>query len=58
MTEFLEDMDAVFDTDSRDSIKPTKGGMNTDGYIVHKSEQPFPMTIIANIVDFSIDETR
>lgn len=58
MTEFLEDMGAVFDKDSRDVIKPVKGGMATEGYVVHKSELPSPMTIIANIVDFSLDETR
>jgi len=58
MTEFLQDMNAVFDTDSRDVKRPADGGMNTDGYVVHKSEKPFPMTIISNVVELTIEETR
>jgi len=58
MTEFLSDMGATFDTDSRDAVIPVKGGMAVDGYTTIKSEDPYPMTIISAVVEFSIDETR
>lgn len=58
MTEFLSDLHPVFDDDSRDAIIPVDGGFSTDAYITVKSDDPSPMTIIATVVEFSIDEKR
>jgi len=58
MTEFLTDLNTVFDTDSRDTNIPVEGGNSTDAFTVIRSDQPFPMTVIASVVEFSIEETR
>ena len=58
MTEYMEDLNAVFDTDSRDISSSVKGGVSTDGYTTIKSEEPSPMTIIAAIVEFTVEEQR
>jgi hypothetical protein len=58
MTEFLEDLEAVYDKDSRDIVSSVGGGVSTDAYTTIKSEVPSPMSIIATIVEFSIEEQR
>ena len=56
--EFLSDMNAVFDTDSRDSKIPVKGGFDSDSYTIIKSSGPYPMTTLSVVIDFTIDESR
>jgi hypothetical protein len=58
MTEFMSDLNMQFDTDSRDSVVPVSGGMATEGYSTIISELPHPMTIISNVIDFSVEEQR
>ena len=56
--EFTSDMEAVFDKESRDSKIPIQGGFDSDSYSIVKSDTPFPMTTLAIVVDFTIDEAR
>jgi len=56
--EFTSDMEAVFDRESRDSKVPVQGGFDSDSYSIVKSDAPFPMTTLAIVVDFTIDEAR
>jgi hypothetical protein len=58
MTEFTEDLNAVFDTDSRDISVSIPGGISTDGYVIIKSVEPSPMTVIAAVIDYTVEETR
>ena len=55
-TEYLTDMNADFSTSSTDHTVLAKGGYSEDGYTVVKSDEPYPMTVIATIVSFSVDE--
>jgi len=58
MTEFMEDLDCVFDKESRDINSSIKGGVSTDSYTTIRSDVPSPMTIISAVVEFSVEEKR
>lgn len=56
--EYLEDLDVEFSKKSKDSTVLTKGGFSEDGYTVIKSDDPYPFSVIATIISFSVDENR
>jgi hypothetical protein len=56
--DYLNDIEASFGTISNDSTITVRGGHSPDGYVVIKSDEPYPMTVLATIVSFSVDENR
>ena len=56
--DYLNDIEATFGTISNDSTITVRGGHSPDGYVVIKSDEPYPMTVLATIVSFSVDENR
>ena len=56
--EYLENLNVEFSEKSKDSTVLTKGGFSEDGYTVIKSGEPYPFSVIATIVSFSVDENR
>ncbi len=57
-TEYLTDMNATFSNASKDSVNPTQGGFSEDAYTVVTSDDPLPMTVIATIISFEVEERR
>ena len=56
--EYLNDLECTYSKKSDDATVNVRGGFNDDGYIVVKSTDPYPMTVLATIVSFSVDESR
>jgi hypothetical protein len=57
-TEYLNDVEATFATQSADSTIVTRGGMSEDSYTVVKSDNPYPFTVLATIISFTVEENR
>jgi hypothetical protein len=55
---YLNNMGATFSNESKDKTIATKGGFTEDAYTTIISDTPFPMTIIAAIISFEVEETR
>jgi len=56
--EYLNDLECTYSEKSDDATVNVRGGLNDDGYIVVTSADPYPMTVLATIVSFSVDESR
>lgn len=56
--EYLEDINAVYDTDSRDATILTKGGFSEDAYTIITSEEPTPFTVLSTVISFEVAEQR
>ena len=57
-TEYVTDMDATFSTEAQDATVLSSGGFDESGQVVIKSSDPYPFTILATIISFSVDEQR
>jgi hypothetical protein len=55
-TNYLTDVETDYETVSRDISVLTKGGFSKDGYTIIKSIEPYPMTILATIVEVEVWE--
>ena len=55
---YLDNLGASFSNQSQDKTIATKGGFTEDAYTTIISDTPFPMTIIAAIISFEVEETR
>jgi len=55
---YLSEMGAVFSNDSKDATISTKGGFTSDAYETVISDTPFPMTVLAIITSFEVEEKR
>jgi hypothetical protein len=56
--EYLTEMQFEYSNSSEDRTIPTEGGFTEDAYTVIKSDTPFPVTALATIVTFEIEERR
>ena len=54
--EYLSDYDMTFSTESQDSARLVKGGYHPDGYIVIKSDEPYPMSIISAATTLEVEQ--
>lgn len=57
-TEYTNDLNSEFSLWSTDHTVTVRGGSSTDGYVVIKSDEPYPFTAIAAITTFSVRERR
>ncbi len=53
-TEYLSDLNAEFYTISKDAQKLAKGGYSPDGYIVIRSDEPYPFTVVSAMITFEV----
>lgn len=51
--EYLNDMNAEFSTQSSDKSLLVRGGFSPDGYVVAKSVEPYPMSVLATVVEIT-----
>ena len=56
--EYLDNLNANFSSKAKDATVLTQGGYSEDGYTVVKSDEPYPFTVLATIISFSVDEQR
>jgi hypothetical protein len=54
--EYLSDYNMTFSTESQDSARLVKGGYHPDGYIVIKSDEPYPMSIISAATTLEVEQ--
>lgn len=54
--EYLDSLNMEFSANSQDKQILAKGGFNTDGYIVVRSNEPYPMTILSVTTNFDVVE--
>lgn len=57
-TESTQDLDFEYSTESSDIKTLIDGGMDKDGYIILKSTEPYPFTVLAIIANCNIEENR
>lgn len=50
--ESLNNVRTEFSTESSDCSVNTMGGFGTDGYVVIKSEEPLPLTLLSTVIEF------
>ena len=57
-TELLNDLGCTFSTSSQDATSLISGGYDENGIIVISNDCPYPMTVLATIISFTVDENR
>lgn len=55
---YLNNLNSVFSNKSEDIAIPTDGGLSSDAYTSIESDTPDPMTVLAAIISFTVEEVR
>ena len=55
---YISNLGAVFSNQSNDSTIATEGGFTEDAYTIIQSNDPDPMTILAAIIGYTVEEIR